>query len=1080
MQQARQAGLRVKCFGRFEVYRDGVLLSPKDWGRRKTKTLLKVLLSGRVFTQDQLIEYLFPNLDPHKAIKNLLGRVGELRRALEPGLPKATDSQYIINAGQGGYLFGPDAPICLDTEEFEKQSNAAQAAESAGRWPEALAAYQKAVCLYQGDYLAEDLYEEWTLAPREHWQELYLTALARLAECHARLGQYGQAIERCRRLLELKPTKESVYRQKMLYHALAGDQSEALQTYQACVKVLQEHLEVQPASETCELYEQFLQGKIPSVEVYPPPLTPARHNLPNPLTNFIGRQREIAEVKRLLSTTRLLTLTGAGGCGKTRLSLQIARVLLAEYTGGIWLVDLAPLADAQLIPQALALVFGLREESGGRPLIDTLVDYLCPQSLLLILDNCEHLLSASVQLVDALLRRCPDLKILATSRESFDILGELVYPVPSLSLPDPGPLPMSLKQLMRYDALHLFIERAAFSRPEFVLTKENAPTVAQICHRLDGIALAIELAAAQLKALSLEEVAQRLDDCFRLLTSGNRAALPRHQTLRAALDWSFNLLSEAERTLLLRLSVFTGGFPLEAVEAVCAGKAGEGHEVLDLLTHLVDQSLVWAVKGEKARYRLLETVRQYSQDKLCESGERESLLDRHLDFFLRLAERASPELDGPDQEIWLELLEREHDNMRVALAWSLGRGEAALRLGYALWWFWYIRGYLTEGRDWLAKVLATSSRAPTVLRARVLNGAGRLACEQGDYAVATSLHKESMAIYRELGDKRGIASQLNNLGIVASHQGSHATAGLLYEQGLVIHRALGNKLGVANTLCNLGSVAFEQGDYALAHSRYEKSLALYRELWDIHPIATTLSALGLVAQAQGNYEQATALQQESLALLRKLGNKQDSAYALSGLGSVAQCQGDYEKAAAWYEESLALRQELGDRQRIADSLTSLGSVAQCQGHYERSVRLHAESLALFQKLGSRKGVATALSGLGKVAQCQGDYERATAMYKESLTLRWEMGEKGGVVECLEGLTEVACAQGCFQRAARLSGAAESLREVLGSPLPPNVRAGYEGEVTAVRAKLGEEAFAGARAEGQGLTLGRAVDYALEK
>ncbi len=1083
MDQESKAGLSVKCFGRFEVYRDGMLLSANDWKRRKTKTLLKVLLSdrGRVFTHDQLIEYLFPDLDPQKAIKNLLGRVGELRRALEPDLARATDSQYIINAGQGGYLFSPDAPIWLDIEEFEEQLKAAQAAERAGRWPEARESYQKAVYLYRGDHLSEDLYEEWTLAPREHWQELYLTALARLAECHARLGQYAQAIEGCRRLLELKPTNESVYRQKMLYHALAGEQSEALQTYQTCVKVLQEQLEVQPAPETRELYGQLLQGKIPSAESYPPPLTPARHNLPSPVTSFIGRQREIAEVKRLLPTTRLLTLTGIGGCGKTRLALQIARDLLDEYPGGIWLVDLAPLSDAKLIPQTMASVFGLREEI-GRSLIATLIDYLRPRSLLLILDNCEHLLSGSIQLVDALLRQCPNLRILATSRESFDILGELVYPVPSISLPIHGPLPASLKQLMRYDAMHLFIERATFNRHEFTLTKEKAPTVTQICHRLDGIALAIELAASQLKTLSLEEIAQRLGDCFRLLTAGNRAALPRQQTLRATLDWSFNLLSEAERALLRRVSVFAGRWTLEAAEPVCAGESLEASGILDLLTHLVDKSLVVVeATGDERRYRLLETVRQYAHERMREAGELERVQDQHLQFFIGLLEKAQEARYGANQAFWFDRFAKEHDNLRLALSWSIrgGRRESALQLASALWWFWYVRGYLREGLEWLKRMLITSKGMRTEPHAKVLNGAGNLARALSDYTAARAFHEEALSIYRALESKRGIAATLSNLGIVTASQDDHLIARSLFEEALSLFRELGNREGTAAVLSNLANVAADQGDYAQAREWIEESLAIRRELAEKGNIALSLIHLGGILRCQGDYRRARALFEESLALAREVEDKHCIAHAIRDLGSMDLLERNYDLARSRFEESLSIYRGLGDRFFEAYGLMDLAAVLQEEGDYQQATALVKQSLALFRQASVKGGIGTALRHLASLAQCQKDYQRAAALYQESLTLHRALGEKPGIIGDLEGLARVACSQGDYCRSARLYRATNVLREAIGLPRPANEQTDYEFDQATVRAGLGETS-AQALVEGQTLTLEQTIDYALEE
>jgi predicted ATPase/class 3 adenylate cyclase len=453
------------------------------------------------------------------------------------------------------------------------------------------------------------------------------------------------------------------------------------------------------------------------------------HNLPRQLTSFIGRDGEMAEIKQLLSKTALLTLTGAGGCGKTRLALQVAADVLEEFEEGVWLVELAALADSTLVPQTVAAALGVREEP-GRPLTETLIDYLRPRQVLLLLDNCEHLLSASAQLADTSLRACPRLRVLVTSREGLGIAGETTYRVPSLSLPDLQHLP-PVAALSQFEATRLFVDRAAAAVPSFTLNEQNAPSVAEVCYRLDGIPLAIELAAARVKALPVEQITRRLDDRFRLLTGGSRAALPRQQTLRATIDWSYDLLSEAERMLLRRLSVFAGGWTLEAAEAVGAGEGINDDEVQELLTTLVEKSLVlYEEQRGEARYRLLETVRQYSRERLLESGEMQVVCSRHASFYLNFAEQAEPELRRSDQVGWLNRLDVEHDNLRAALEWSLlgdNQGEVGLRLAGALWWFWLVRSHFTEGRNWLDAAVSRAVDAPAPDQVKVLNGAAYLA-----------------------------------------------------------------------------------------------------------------------------------------------------------------------------------------------------------------------------------------------------------------------------------------------------------------------------------------------------------------
>jgi predicted ATPase/class 3 adenylate cyclase len=480
------------------------------------------------------------------------------------------------------------------------------------------------------------------------------------------------------------------------------------------------------------------------------------NNLPLQLTSFVGREREQAEVRRLLTTARLVTLTGTGGCGKTRLALQVGAELADAFADGVWFVDLAPLADPALVPQTVAAVLGVHEVA-GRPLLQTVADHLRGRELLLILDNCEHLLDACAQLADALLRACPRLRILATSRELLGVAGESAWRVPSLTLPD-ARQPPAAASLTQYEAVRLFIERAVAALPTFAVTNQNAPAVAQLCWRLDGIPLAIELAAARVRMLTVEQIAARLDDRFRLLTGGSRTALRRQQTLQAAIDWSYQLLSEEERLLLQRLAVFAGGWTLEAAEAVGVGASIEGADVLDLLGALVDKSLVVAEgQGAHERYRLLETIRQYAGEKLLEAGEVGPIRDQHRDWYVGLAARAEPELTGPGEEEWLGRLEVEHDNLRAALAWSLeGDPGVGLRLAASLGGFWARHGHLVEGRRWLEAFL---TRAPAPddpeeqrVRARALRRAGILASDQQDRAAARTFLAESLILFRALGD----------------------------------------------------------------------------------------------------------------------------------------------------------------------------------------------------------------------------------------------------------------------------------------------------------------------------------------
>ena len=780
-----------------------------------------------------------------------------------------------------------------------------------------------------------------------------------------------------------------------------------------------------------ELPDQFPPLK--SLDAFP-------NNLPRQLTGFVGREQEMAEVKRLLMTTCLLTLTGTGGAGKTRLALQVAADVLEGYPDGVWLAELAALSDPALVPQTVAAALGVREVP-GRPILETLVHYLQRKKLLLVLDNCEHLVAACAQLAGELLRTCQNLRILATSREALNIQGEVAWRVPSLSLPDRRQIP-SLERLAQFEAVRLFVERAAAAKPTFALTRENAAPVAAVVQRLDGIPLAIELAAARVPALSVDQIAARLDDRFRLLTRGSRASLPRQQTLRAALDWSYQLLTDREQRLLRRFSVFAGGWTLEAAETVCGGEGIEEFEVLDLLTQLVFKSLVVTdEQNGEVRYRFLETVRQYGLEKLDESGETEAIRKRHRDWYLGLAERAEPELQGVKQAAWFDQLEAEHDNLRAALKSSQTGGEAraGMRLAKALMRFWLVRGFAGEGREYMASILTRPEAAePTALRAQVLWAAGGLAWRQGDYLSARALLGESLAICRGLGDRSGIGQALNALGLVAREQGDRATARALHEEYLAIARELGDKSGIGLALNNLGLIAREEGNYATARALHEESLALRRELKELFNISQSLNNLGMVATAQKEFASARTFYEESLALSRELGDKLHIAYALNNLGDIAYHQGDDAAARALNEESLKIKRDLGDK----------------------------------------RGIANSLNHLGRVARRQGDVAAARALYAESLTIRRELWDRLGIAECLEGFAGLAGAQGQPRRVARLFGAAEGLREAIGVTLPPSVRADYDSTVAAARASLGEAALARAWAEGRAMTLEQAIEYAL--
>ncbi|MBV9279724.1 MAG: tetratricopeptide repeat protein [Chloroflexi bacterium] len=738
---------------------------------------------------------------------------------------------------------------------------------------------------------------------------------------------------------------------------------------------------------------------------FPPLLSPAapRHNLPRQVDSFVGREQEQEKVRALLDRSPLVTLTGTGGVGKTRLALAVAAAAVDTYPDGVWLVELASLVDPSLVAQAVATVLGVREEP-GRPLLATLEAHVRPRALLLVLDNCEHLISACAELSAALLRHCPGLRLLATSREAMAVAGETRFRVPALGVPDLARLPRP-EQLSAIEAVDLFLQRAQSRRPDFALTAQNAPAVAQICARLDGLPLAIELAAARVGSMPVETIAARLDDRFRLLTGGSRTALPRHQTLHAAMDWNHDLLSAAEQALLRRLAVFAGGWTLGAAEAVCAGAGLASWEVLDLLAGLVNKSLVLLEERDgEARYRLLETVRQYGQEWLEATGEAAAVQEGHLAWYLALAEEAQPQLRGPKQVLWLARLKAEHDNLCEALGWCLREGGDAalgLRLAGALWRFWYTRGYLGEGQGWLERALASDQGMPAP-RATALNGAAALAISKGEYGRAAPLYEEALALWRALGDTRGVAESLGNLGNVMVHEGKYGQAAALHEEALALFRSLGHEEGVAQNLANLGAEAYMQGEYGRAAALHEEALSLRRTMGDSSGIANSVTYLGLVAYMQGEYGRAGALYEEALALRSTLGDRRGIAGGLLGLGNVSYMQGDYRRAAALYEESLLLSRDIGARDLVAGSLESLAWVAAARGQSQVAARLGGAAAALREVLGAPlwpddwaghdQAVRTMRTALGEEAFAAVWAEGRALPLEQAIALAQEHGE----------------------------------------------------------------------------------------
>ena len=795
-----------------------------------------------------------------------------------------------------------------------------------------------------------------------------------------------------------------------------------------------------------QLLSSDLPAEFPSLRA----LDAFRTNLPAQLTSFVGREKEISAIKQLITANRLTTLTGPGGTGKTRLSLQVAADLLDSFSDGVWFVELAPLADPALVTQTVINALGLRQEATYSQQ-KILTDYLGSKTALLILDNCEHLVEASAQLAETLLLACPTLRLLASSREALGIPGEVPYRVPSLSLPNTQGL-SSLELVTQSEAARLFVDRAKAVAPAFAVSAENAPAIIQICARLDGIPLAIELAAARVKMLNAEQIAERLDDRFRLLTGGSRTALPRQQTLRALIDWSYDLLSITERSLLVRLSIFAGGWTLEAAEIVCSdpvsANTGDSsilkNDVLDLLTQLVNKSLIivdadsvpFGVDHSQARYRLLETVRQYAREKLMETGAASAVRNRYLDYFMQLAERAESEFNGPDQVLWMSRMDAELDNLRAALEWSLDQNvEAGMRLVSALEWFWVTYAHFGDGIEKLTQLLARpQALIPLPVRAKALEAQALLLPYINNYELARTLGKEALALYQTLGDRCGLAACLLAL---ASCTPDEAAARLMIEQALTHYQELGNKPGMARALGMLG---------------------IFTNALDSPEIKDYL--------------------RRSLAICRELGHIAGIGSNLINLGTLAIRLGDYGLARSYLEEALEVNRPFG-RARTAETLIVVSELAFLEGRYQQAHEYLMEVLSVMRDYGQAFLDNWALTRLAYIALRVNETVHARQLFELCLKDFINGENTIGIIYVLEGFASMAVAQNQPAYAAQLFAWADAIREKIGNTRPPTEQADVDRDLATIHIQLDEATIDAAQAAGRAMRVDEAVAYALQ-
>jgi len=783
-----------------------------------------------------------------------------------------------------------------------------------------------------------------------------------------------------------------------------------------------------------------MQGNI-NLFPKPPPDDSTRlimYDLPVSLTSLIGREQEVKAIHTLLlrPDVRLLTLTGTAGVGKTRLALQVAWELVHDFADGVHFVSLAPISDPAFVIPTIAHSIGITE-SGSQPLLELLKTSQHDKQQLLLLDNFEHVITAA-PLLAQLLEACPNLRLLVTSREVLRLRCEHQFVVPPLALPDLKHLPDD-QSLAHVPAVQLFIQRAQAIRSDFQLTTDNAAVIAEICLRLDGLPLAIELAAARIILFPPHALLARLNQRLRILTSGKRDVPVRQQTLRNTIAWSYNLLDASEQRLFRHLSVFAGGCTLEAVEALSTELNDGAGQVLDGVASLIDKSLLQQTEQDsnEPRLMMLETIREYGLEVLSASGEMESTQHAHAAYYSTLAEKAELELEGPKQIAWLERLEREHDNLRAVLEWSLERQpgeevgqrrELALRLGKALMRFWITRGHLREGRAFLEQALMEREGTPTALLARVQYVTATLAWYQGDYDRVEELCQQSLTSYRELGDQWGIATCLHGAMRLAPARGNTEVA-----------RACG-----------------------------EEALAIFRTLGDNGEVTRTLEGLTQIALSQGNHAEAESFAEECLSLGNAIGMRYIIARPLLSLARIAIDKGEHARAHQFLSECLSLCHELGDKGRLATALALSGRLALVQGDSSRARSLAAESLVLFRESGDYQGAGESLSILGMAEAFLGNYTVAHALYEEWLSLVRSDGRS--IALSLEGLADAVVAQGHLAWAARLWSAAETMRGRIDVSIQPGMSTVYSRKVTATRAQLGEQAFATAWAEGRTMSL----------
>jgi predicted ATPase len=1098
---------------------------PVNVNRRSIVALLAYLAvndsrqAKRTYTRESLSALLWPDHDQVKAFTNLRHTLWEIQKAFGPGWLIANRETIGLQA---------DANVWVDVHRFESLLSESQTQSDVSlRIP----LLTESVKLYRHHFLTgfnlknSPTFDAWSLTKADELHHKLTQVLTLLTEDYCLLGDVESAVQYARRLVTLDPLNESAHRQLMQVYSQVGQHNAALKQYQTFEQTLRKELNIDPQPETRALYKQIRKGDVKHFQAGTQRETKSpRNNLPHRLTSFIGREQEQTEIIHLIAKNRLVTLVGAGGVGKSRLALQVGEKSLSNFSDGVWLVELASLTDLTLVPQAVCAALEMSQQ-GGTPALKMLTDHLALKRALLILDNCEHLIDACAHLAETLLQACPDLHILATSREALGIDGERRYIAPSLSLPK---LHGGLESIQESEAVKLFVERVTTSIPSFELSETNGPVIALICKRLDGIALAIELAAARVRVMKLEQIVERLDDAFQLLTGGSRTALPRHQTLRGTLDWSYGLLSEKERTLLRRFSIFTGGWTLEIAEEVCGDR-----DLLELLTHLVDKSLVFVNREDEAdpRYYLHETIRQYTREKLIDSGEYIELRDRHRDVYLAFVERIEPEFIRAQQKKYLDAMESEIDNLRSAIRCSIenSHAEQALRFCSASINFWNRRGHAAEAvvfcKDALTCVEENDNIRMTKLYASVVAAVWwfRRIVEPlipwSDESTLASLI-EVREVFEALNDYNSVGSVIAFISLweyfvkindfVSAENCIHA-----YHERV---KQAGYLWGIANSKWPMGNLLIAKGDVISGLAWIQDALNLYVQIEDVWSAQQISNATMYFKILRGELDEAMELSKQLLLFYDDYGDLYGVSSIYLWMGDISLVQGKYDVARQNYSSAADCSREIYDPWTeidVAEHKSQLffaeGNLNEAGTGYRKLItdlrgasdeasvgRVHVGlarvqllenrlsdaranllvGLEVLQKTSPEDDVYKAYFGLGELARLENNYLEAIKNYQASLHCTNNFLNYIAFPAIFEGLAKAECLQPNFERAARLLGASEALREKMGAVIHPVDQPDYDKHIELLKSQMSTEDYERAWVDGVNMSIEEAYEYAL--